>query len=98
MYSKFFKKAIIMKKKGENNMLDAEIVGRVIQGQREQKKISQEVVSGLADIGRTHLSAIERGVRKPTLETFFKIAEAMNMLPSELMKCIEEEIYKSENR
>ena len=52
-------------------MLDAIIVGKVIQAYREQRGLSQEVVSGLADIGRTHLSAIERGVRKPTLETFF---------------------------
>ena len=49
-----------------------------------------EVVSGLADIGRTHLSAIERGLRKPTLETFFRIAEAMRVSPSELMKLIED--------
>ncbi len=70
-------------------MLDAVIVGKVIQEYREKKQLSQEVVSGLADIGRTHLSAIERGVRKPTLETFFKIADALDVAPSELMKLIE---------
>ena len=70
-------------------MLDAEIVGKVIQEYREKRGLSQEVVSGLADIGRTHLSAIERGVRKPTLETFFKIADALDILPSELMRMIE---------
>ncbi|MBR5143595.1 MAG: helix-turn-helix transcriptional regulator [Clostridia bacterium] len=70
-------------------MLDAVIVGKVIQEYREKKHLSQEVVSGLADIGRTHLSAIERGVRKPTLETFFKIADAMDIPASELMRIIE---------
>ena len=70
-------------------MLDAVIVGRVIQEYREKKGLSQEVVSGLADIGRTHLSAIERGVRKPTLETFYKLALALDIKPSELMKVIE---------
>lgn len=75
-------------------MLDAIIVGKVIQSYREKCGLSQEVVSGLADIGRTHLSAIERGVRKPTLETFFKLAEAMNIAPSQLMRLIEEEIKK----
>ena len=73
-------------------MLDAIIVGRVIQEFREERGLSQEVVSGLADIGRTHLSAIERGVRKPTLETYFKLCEAMDILPSELMKRIEEAV------
>ena len=71
-------------------MLDGTIVGTVIQAVREEKGLSQEVVSGLAGIGRTHLSAIERGQRKPTLETFFKLAEAVDMPPSELMKRIED--------
>ncbi len=73
-------------------MLDAVIVGRVIQNYREKCGLSQEVVSGLADIGRTHLSAIERGVRKPTLDTFFKIAVAMDIKPSELMMLVEDEL------
>ena len=75
-------------------MLNAELVGRIIQRKREQKKLSQEVVSGLPGIGSTHLSAIERGERKPTLETFFKIAEALNIRPSVLMEEIEAEIEK----
>ncbi|MBQ8210488.1 MAG: helix-turn-helix transcriptional regulator [Clostridia bacterium] len=73
-------------------MLDSVIVGKVIQEFRENKGLSQEVVSGLADIGRTHLSAIERGVRKPTLETFFRICDAMSVKPSELIKIIEERV------
>ena len=73
-------------------MLDAKLLGSVIQEYREKKHLSQEVVSGLAGIGRTHLSAIERGERKPTLETFFKLSEALNIKPSALMKMIEEKI------
>ena len=75
-------------------MLDGMIVGQVIQRFREQKKQSQELVSGLAGIGRTHLSAIERGERKPTLETFFKIADALNVKPSILIAAIEDELNK----
>lgn len=73
-------------------MLDSVVVGRVIQRFREQKKQSQELVSGFAGIGRTHLSAIERGERKPTLETFFKIADALGVKASALMAAIEEEL------
>ena len=75
-------------------MLDAVIVWRVIQNYREKKGLSQEVVSGFAAIGRTHLSAIERGVRKPTLETPFRISEAMEIQPSELMAAIERELER----
>ena len=75
-------------------MLDPMIVGEVIQKFRENKKLSQEVVSGLADIGRTHLSAIERGMRKPTLETFYRIGEALDIKPSILLSAIEDEMRK----
>lgn len=75
-------------------MLDSIIVGQVIQRFREERKLSQEVVSSFAEIGRTHLSAIERGARKPTLETFYRIGEAMNVKPSVLMRAIEEEIKR----
>ena len=72
-------------------MLDAVVVGQVIQRIREEKGLSQDVVSGFADIGRTHLSAIERGVRKPTLETFWKICCALHIRPSVMLAAIEKE-------
>ena len=75
-------------------MLDAVIVGRVIRRFREGRKQSQELVSGFAGIGRTHLSAIERGEWKPTLDTFFKIADALDVKPSVIMPAIEEELQK----
>jgi transcriptional regulator with XRE-family HTH domain len=75
-------------------MLDAIVVGQVLQRFREQKKQSQELVSGFAGIGRTHLSAIERGERKPTLDTFFKIADALGVKPSVIIAAIEEEMQK----
>lgn len=69
--------------------LDAKIVGKVIADIRNEKGISQEVLSGLADIGRTHLSAIERGERKPTLETLYRISCALGMKMSDIVKLIE---------
>ena len=73
-------------------MLDPVTVGKVIQKYREEKGLSQEVVSGFADIGRTHLSAIERGERCPTLETFYRIGEALNIKPSIILATIETEM------
>lgn len=69
--------------------LNPAVVGDAIAKLRKKKGLTQEVLSGLSDIGRTHLSAIERGERKPTLETIWRIAAAMDMLPSELVKEIE---------
>lgn len=73
-------------------MLDSKIVGEVISQFRKKKGVSQEVLSGLADIGRTHLSAIERGERKPTLETLYKIAEALDVKMSDIIIEIEKRI------
>lgn len=72
--------------------LDSKIVGDVIADFRKKKNLSQEVLSGLADIGRTHLSAIERGERKPTLETLYRISCALNVKMSTIISEIENRI------
>lgn len=72
-----------------NPTLDAILVGNVIASFRKRKGVSQEVLSGLADIGRTHLSSIERGERKPTLETLYRISCALDIKMSDIVKEIE---------
>lgn len=72
--------------------LDPKAVGLAIARQRKRKKVSQEVLSGLSDIGRTHLSAIERGERKPTLETLYRISVALNVKMSDIVLEIERNI------
>lgn len=70
-------------------MIDAKLVGQIIQAYRENRGISQEVLSGLAGLDRTHYSKIERGLRTPTLYTLFKIAHALGIPPHEIVKTIE---------
>ena len=70
-------------------------VGNVIVKFRKNKGITQEVLSGLSDIGRTHLSAIERGGRKPTLETLYRISLALDVKMSNIVLAIEKEINKN---
>lgn len=72
--------------------LDPQAVGRVIARYRQEKGLSQEVLSGMAAIGRTHLSAIERGERKPTLETLYRISLALEISMSAITAEIEREI------
>ncbi len=66
-------------------------VGKVLRKFREDRKQTQEMVSGNAGIGRSQLSAIERGERKPTLETFYRIAIALQIKPSVILEAIEED-------
>lgn len=75
--------------------LDPLLVGEVIAEFRKKKGISQEILSGLADIARTHLSAIERGERKPTLETLYKISCALGVTMEMIVREIEYKIKKS---
>lgn len=70
------------------------IVGEVIAAYRLRKGVTQEVLSGLADIGRTHLSAIERGERKPTLETLYRLSLALDVKMSDIVLDIEEALGK----
>ena len=72
--------------------LDPAIVGETITFFRKKKHLSQEVLSGLADIGRTHLSAIERGERKPTLETLYRISVALDIPMSDIVREIEKRL------
>ena len=74
--------------------LDPKIVGDVIAKYRMQKGLTQEVLSGRSDIGRTHLSAIERGERKPTLETLYRLSTALDVPMSVLVASIEKELKK----
>ena len=80
--------------------LDSVKVGETVVLFRKQKGVSQEVLSGLADIGRTHLSAIERGERKPTLETLYRICNALDIKMSTFVLKLEEILwfYQNENQ
>lgn len=70
-------------------MVNTKLVGQVIRQCRKNAGKTQEVLSGLAGLDRTHYSKIERGLRSPNIETIFKIAHALDMKPHELIKNIE---------
>ena len=70
---------------------DNAAVGRAIRALRVERGLSQDVLSGFADIARTHLSMIETGAKKANFETIWKIATALDMRPSELVARIEDE-------
>ena len=76
--------------------LDPVIVGQVIAKFRVNKGMTQEVLSGFADIARGHLAMIERGERKPTLETFYKISCALDVKMSTIIIDIEKELEQGE--
>ncbi len=64
--------------------------GQLIAKIRKGKKITQEDLEFKIDISRKQLSNIERNVHDPSLVTFVKIAYALDLNPSELLKHIED--------
>ena len=76
--------------------LDPIIVGRVIAKFRVRKGMTQEVLSGFADIARGHLAMIERGERKPTLETLYRISCALEVKMSAIIMDIEKELEQKD--
>lgn len=71
---------------------DGAIIGKTIRRLRKERNLSQEVLSGLAGISRTHLTMIENGSKQANFETLWKLAIALNMRPSMLVQQIENDI------
>ena len=59
-------------------------MGKLIRKLRKERKLSQDVLSGLAGIGRSHLAMIERGGKNASVETLWRIADAMDIRMSVL--------------
>ncbi len=70
---------------------DKNAVGRAVRKLRNEKRLSQDVLSGLAGIARSHLSMIENGSKQANFETIWRLALALDMRPSELVERIEQE-------
>lgn len=71
---------------------DRYAIGRVVRRLRKERKLSQEVFSGLAGLARSHLAMIENGDKQPNFETIWRIANAFDLPPHELVRQIEREI------
>ena len=69
------------------------ILGENIQRLRGDK--SQFILSSENDISCSIISTVERGLKDPQFTTLFKIAEALNIKTSELVKLVENELPKN---
>jgi XRE family transcriptional regulator, regulator of sulfur utilization len=67
--------------------------GRVVKNLREELRLSQELLADKADLNRTYLGEVERGVAIPSLITIEKISKALNISVSDILE--KSEVYKS---
>lgn len=66
--------------------------GRVVRRLRKERKLSQEVLSGLAGLARSHLAMIESGDKQANFETVWRIANAFGMPPHMFVQLVEQEV------
>lgn len=71
---------------------NSKIVGQVIGFLRVQRGLSQEELSGLAGIARSHLAMIENGRKNANADTLWRIADALDMRLSDLIRMAEQEM------
>lgn len=62
------------------------VVGRNVKQHREAKGLSQEQLAFEADLHRTYVSGVERGIRNPTVLIVPKLANALGVEPSKLLE------------
>ena len=73
---------------------DHTITGRIIRQLRQERGMSQEVLSGLAAVSRSHLAEIESGRDKANVDTLWRIAGALEIRLSDLIRQVEDEIER----
>ena len=59
--------------------------GKLVRAAREGRGMSQEDLADAAELHRTHISLIERGLRMVRIDTVGRLAYALRVQPGELM-------------
>jgi len=63
--------------------------GKALRQVRKSRNISQETLALEGDFDRTYISLMERGLRSPTIRTVVRLAEVLDVRPSEIVQEME---------
>ena len=72
--------------------LPATIFGEVLQQLRLQREFTQDKLAELAGTERSHISALERAEKGPTLATILSLATALDIPAGDLITLVEQEL------
>lgn len=70
----------------------AEAFGLVVREIRLKAGLTQEQLGFEAGIRRTYVSILELGQQQPSLTTVFKLAQALDVTPAELIRQVENQM------
>ena len=68
--------------------------GEVIYERRRALSLSQEKLAVAAGLDRTFVYKVERGRRNPSLETIFRVAQALGVKPEDLVAEVHRRVGK----
>lgn len=77
---------------GERKKSPAEAFGEVLRELRVAKGLTQEGLALDADTERSHISALERAEKGPSLGTVFRLAQALGISPGEFINQVEQKL------
>ena len=69
--------------------------GLALRNQRNRRKWSQTELALRADIDRNYISLIELGKNSPSVRLLFRLCDALNVSPAELIKDVESRLHSA---
>jgi transcriptional regulator with XRE-family HTH domain len=63
--------------------------GQALRSMRTKRKWSQTVLALRADVDRNYISLIELGRNSPSMKTLFRLCDALDIAPSDMLKDVE---------
>lgn len=69
-----------------------ETFGAVLRTQRNAKSLTQQGLAVASDLSPTYIALLEMGRRQPTLTTLFKLADALDTTPDELVSAVRQRL------
>ena len=69
--------------------------GKILRELRASTGLSQEALALECGLDRTYISLLERGLRRPSLQTVFTLSHSIKISPSAFVLLVEKELIRN---
>ena len=80
----------------ETSPLINQVFGDHLRSARKAVQLTQEELAFRAELDRTYISLLERGMKSPTLTTFFRLCSVLDLQPDLFLARIHKEVVAQE--
>ena len=74
------------------------VFGGQLRRSRKAARMTQEELAFRAGLDRTYISLLERGIKSPTLTTFFQLCRVLDQKPDIFIAQIDEQLLRVEQK